>query len=221
MTLLQIDGPESFARAFSVPHEVIERLEIYADLLQRWQKSMNLVARSALSQIWLRHFADSAQLLPHARDAKIWADLGTGGGFPGLVIAILLTNHDDRIVRLLESNGRKCAFLQEAARRTRAPVEILEGRIEDLASSGRAGVVDIVTSRALAPLDRLLGLARPLFGPQTRGLFLKGREARNEIAGAMERWRFEWKLAPSQTDEEGQIIEVGRPDLIWGERPKT
>lgn len=221
MTILQVSDPDSFARAFGVSHEIIERLEIYADLLHRWQKSVNLVAPSTLDQIWLRHFADSAQLIAVAPDAKIWADLGTGAGFPGLVIAILMANHNDRIVRLLESNGRKCAFLQEVARRTRAPVEILEGRIEDLTSSGRAGTVDVVTSRALAPLERLLGLARPLFGPHTRGLFLKGREARNEIAGASERWRFEWRLAPSQTDEEGQIVEVGKPDLAGGERPKT
>jgi 16S rRNA (guanine527-N7)-methyltransferase len=214
MSILDINNPETFARTFNVSHEIIERLGIYAELLVRWQKSVNIVAPSTLNQIWLRHFADSAQLLALAPDAKIWADLGTGGGFPGLVIAILFANHDDRKVLLLESNGRKCAFLQEVARRTHAPVEILDGRIEELTSSGKVGMVDIVTCRALAPLDRLLGLARPLFGPQTRGLFLKGREARNEIASASERWEFKWKLAPSQTDNEGRIIEVGRPDPV-------
>lgn len=219
MNTLKIDGPDAFLQAFSVSHEIIERLETYAELLQRWQKSINLVAPSTLNQIWLRHFADSAQLVRLAPNAKTWADLGAGGGFPGLVVAILFANHDDRKVLLLESNGRKCAFLQEVARRTQAPVEILDGRIEDLVSCGKVGTVDIVTSRALAPLDRLLGLARPLFGSQTRGLFLKGREARNEIASASERWKFDWKLAPSQTDEEGLIIEVGRPDLVCGERP--
>jgi 16S rRNA (guanine527-N7)-methyltransferase len=219
MNALNINSPESFAHVFNVSHEIIERLETYAELLVRWQKSVNLVAPSTLNQIWLRHFADSAQLLPLAPGAKVWADLGTGGGFPGLVIAILFANHGDRKVLLLESNGRKCAFLQEVARQTKAPVEILDGRIEELASSGKVGEVDIVTCRALAPLDRLLGLARPLFGSQTRGLFLKGREAHNEIASASERWEFEWKLAPSQTDDEGRIIEVGRPDLVCGERP--
>lgn len=219
MTIRPISGSDSFARCFDVSPGAMANLRAYADLLSQWQKTKNLVAPSTLGDMWLRHFADSAQLLPLAPDAKIWADLGSGAGFPGLVIAMLVANHDDRKVLLFESNSRKCAFLQEVVRRTRAPVEIVEGRIEDLAARTTVGPVDVVTSRALAPLDRLLGLARPLFGPQTRGLFLKGREARSEIAAAEKRWRFAWRLAPSQTDETGQIIEISMPDLVCGERP--
>lgn len=209
-----IEGPRDFASAFDVPRETVDKLEAYAALLKSWQKAVNLVAPRTIDQIWHRHFTDSAQILAHAPDAKRWVDLGSGAGFPGLVIAILLANHENRNVHLVESNGRKCAFLSEVARRTGAPVTVHKGRIEDIAQGGRIGFVDVVTSRALAPLDSLLGLAYGFFGTDTRGLFLKGRETVQEIAEAQRRWQFEYECTPSRTSGEGSLIEVRKLTLL-------
>jgi 16S rRNA (guanine527-N7)-methyltransferase len=205
-----------FQRVFSVSHETIEKLEIYESLLRKWQKATNLVAPSTLDEIWPRHFADSAQLPSLAPDAANWLDLGTGAGFPGLVIAIILANHDTRSVHLVESNSRKCAFLHEVARRTEVRVTIHEGRIEDVARGGRVGNVDVVTARALAPLDRLLGLAEGFFSETTMGLFLKGREAPREIEEAQERRNFSFRSIPSRVNGEGSIVQVRRLGLSGG-----
>jgi 16S rRNA (guanine527-N7)-methyltransferase len=215
-----ITGPEAFSTIFGVSREVVDKLQLYAALLQTWQRAVNLVAPSTLDDIWHRHFADSAQILGFAPTAKSWIDLGSGGGFPGLVIAILLANQENRVVHLIESNGRKCAFLSEVARRTGAPAIVHEGRIEDFARGGQAGKgsagseasplkdVDAVTSRALAPLSHLLGLAHGFFAGNTVGLFLKGRDLPQEIDEARRNWRFEYACHPSRTSGEGGIIEV-------------
>jgi 16S rRNA (guanine527-N7)-methyltransferase len=207
--LPHIRGPADFAAAFAVPRETVEKLEVYADLLRQWQRAVNLVAPSTLDDVWHRHFADSAQLLARGRNAKKWLDLGSGGGFPGLVIAILLANHKNQFVHLIESNSRKCAFLSEVVRRTGAAAEIHEGRVEHFARGGQIGPVDVVTSRALAPLKLLLELAHGFCSERTLGLFLKGRDARQEIDEALLRWRFEYTCVPSRTSGEGMIVEVG------------
>jgi 16S rRNA (guanine527-N7)-methyltransferase len=199
-----------FGRAFSVSHETLERLELYAALLRQWQKAVNLVAPATLDEVWHRHFADSAQLAALAPEARNWLDLGTGAGFPGLVIAILCANHQNRSVHLVESNSRKCAFLQEVARRTGVSVAIHEGRIEDVARGGRAGELDVVTARALAPLDRLIPLAEGFFSDRTVGLFLKGRDASREVEEAEKRGGFSFLAHPSRVHSEGSIIEVRR-----------
>lgn len=208
--LPHIGGPSDFAAAFAVPRETVEKLELYAELLRLWQRAVNLVAPSTLDDVWHRHFADSAQLLARAPTAEIWIDLGSGGGFPGLVIAILLANHENQLVHLIESNGRKCAFLSEVARHTGAAAEIHEGRIEDFACGGRIGRADVVTSRALAPLKLLLQLANGFFSERTLGLFLKGRDARQEIDEALKRQQFACDCVPSRTSGEGMIVEVRR-----------
>ena len=206
--LPHIRGPADFAAAFAVPRETGERLELYADLLKKWQRAVNLVAPSTLDDIWHRHFADSAQLLDRAPNATIWVDLGSGGGFPGVVIAILLANHENQIVHLIESNGRKCAFLLEVVRQTGAAAEIHQARIEDVAQGARLGPADVVTGRALAPLTLLLQLAGGFWSERTLGLFLKGREARQEIGEALRRHQFEFDCVPSRTSGEGVIVEV-------------
>lgn len=206
--LLQISGPDAFAEAFAVSRETRERLEVYAAALRHWQKAVNLVAPESLDDLWQRHFADSAQLLDLAPDAWCWIDLGAGAGFPGLVIAILLTNRPGSVVHLVESRARKCAFLAEVARQTGASVEIHQLRIETLADRARLPTPDIVTARALAPLDRLLEWSAPLFGPESRGLFLKGRGAEREVAEARARWRFEAELVASRTEKEARIVDV-------------
>jgi 16S rRNA (guanine527-N7)-methyltransferase len=199
-------GPEDFARSFGVPRETVDKLVIYVQLLKQWQKAVNLVAPSTLEQIWHRHFADSAQILPYAPESRLWVDLGSGGGFPGLVIAILLANHENRHVHLIESNGRKCAFLSEVVRKTGAPATVHAGRIEDIVRAGTIGKADVVSSRALAPLVSLLGMACGFFGENSVGLFLKGREARQEIAEAAKVWRFDYECVPSQTSDDGNIV---------------
>lgn len=210
---MKIDNAADFARAFSVSHETVEKLELYERLLLQWQKAVNLVAPTTLPQVWQRHFADSAQLITLAPKAKIWVDLGSGGGFPGLPIAIMIANQKECCVHLVESNSRKCAFLSEAARRTGAPARVHNMRIAGAAASGAVPVADVVTARALAPLDALFELALPFFGVASVGLFLKGREAGVEIADARKRWAFDLKVHPSISDVHGQILEIKKPML--------
>ena len=203
-----ISGPQDFAEAFKVPRETIHRLTRYGELLTHWQARANLVAASTLPALWSRHFADSAQLRALAPNARLWLDLGSGAGFPGLVVAILETGRPDFRMHLVESNRKKCAFLAEVARETKAPVEIHAMRIEDLAESAQSLSPDVVSARALAPLPRLLELASPFFGPATRGLFLKGREAESEIEAAQTRFDFTASLHPSLTSPDSHVVEV-------------
>ncbi len=212
----KIETAADFARAFSVSHETVEKLELYERLLLQWQKAVNLVAPATIPQIWQRHFADSAQLCALAPQAKTWVDLGSGGGFPGLAIAIMIANQKECCVHLIESNSRKCAFLSEAARRTGAPARVHNMRIADAASTGAVSAADVVTARALAPLEALLELALPFFGDASAGLFLKGREAGVEIADARKNWAFDLKIHPSMSDAQGRILEIRKPMLKQG-----
>jgi 16S rRNA (guanine527-N7)-methyltransferase len=206
--LMPITGPEDFAEAFKVPRETIHRLICYADLLAEWQGRQNLVSAKTLSQVWDRHFADSAQIVRLAPDAKVWLDLGSGAGFPGLVIAILQANHARFRMHLVESTAKKCAFLSEVARATDAPVEIHCMRIEELSQNAPSLKPEIVSARAVAPLPRLLELAAPWLGSGAKGLFLKGRDAKQEIEAAKRRWNFAYQLHPSLTAEDSTIMEI-------------
>jgi 16S rRNA (guanine527-N7)-methyltransferase len=208
-SLAEIRDGAAFADHFGVSRETIDKLSTYEALLRQWQKTINLVAPSTLDTIWSRHFADSAQLLALAPpDARRWLDLGSGAGFPGLVLAVMLADRPDAKVTLVESDTRKAAFLGEVARRTGAPVEIRPERIEKVATQSKLGPVDVITARALAPLPRLLELAAPAFSDHTVGLFLKGREAETEVDAARERWTFAGELQPSVTDVSGRIVVV-------------
>ncbi len=205
-------GPAEFASAFAVSRETADRLEIYAEALRHWQRTINLVAPATLETIWQRHFADSAQLLDLApSEAETWLDLGSGAGFPGLVLALLLLDRDRKArMTLVESDQRKGAFLADVVRRTglaqAMTVDILCDRVEAPATRDKVGKADVVTSRALAPMDRLLALAQPFFGPQTHGLFLKGRSIEAEMDAAAKVWRLDYDLAPSRTDRFGRIV---------------
>ena len=161
---LTLDG---FAGLTGVSRETLERLEAYAELLRRWSGRINLVGRNTLGELWRRHFLDSAQLLPFIPNkTRHLVDLGSGAGFPGLVLAILGVPG----VELIESDARKCVFLREAARTANAPVTIVDSRIETV----KPHLAEIVTARACAPLDKLLPLAERFIGPNTLCLFLKG-----------------------------------------------
>lgn len=204
-----IATPEDFARAFGVSRETLERLQTYESLLKQWQRTINLVAASTLDDTWHRHFADSAQLLALAPPAaEHWLDLGSGAGFPGLVLAILLKERGRGRVTLIESDTRKAAFLAEVARRTGVVVDIRGTRIEKSATQAKLAPVDVVTARALAPLPRLLDLSAPFFSGPTIGLFLKGREAEAEVEAAKKLWDFESELHPSLTDSGGRIVVI-------------
>lgn len=190
-----------------VSRETWQRLEIYVDLLQRWQKTINLVSASTLPVIWTRHIADCLQLLTVAPHALRWADLGSGGGLPGVVLAIALAEKPGAMVDLFESDARKCAFLREALRVTGAPGRVHHGRIEaSLAKPGET--VDAVTARALAPLPRLLELAYPLLKKGACGVFLKGQDVEDELTKASKSWMIQSRLVSSVTDPRAQIVVV-------------
>ncbi|MGB8278771.1 MAG: 16S rRNA (guanine(527)-N(7))-methyltransferase RsmG [Methylovirgula sp.] len=167
-------------KLFPLPPETEARLAVYAELLRKWQKVINLVAPSTLPQLWTRHFADSLQVQAAAPAARIWADLGSGGGFPGLVTAIRVADVAGAKVHLIEADQRKCAFLREVSRETQAPAEVHQGRIEDILPQLGAPI-DAVSARALAPLPILLSYAADLIEKGAVGLFLKGEHLADEL----------------------------------------
>jgi 16S rRNA (guanine527-N7)-methyltransferase len=191
--------------AFPVSRETAERLDAYVELLNTWQATTNLIAPSTLGSIWTRHIVDSLQILAFAPDAKTWVDLGSGGGFPGLVIACTL--NAPGIVHLVESNTKKAAFLREAARVTGAPAKIHNLRIEDFNKQFQ-GPADIVTARALAPLPELLGFVAPFLKMGAQALLLKGQDVEGELTQAAKYWKIEAQLKPSKTDPKGRIMVV-------------
>ncbi|MEZ5898732.1 MAG: 16S rRNA (guanine(527)-N(7))-methyltransferase RsmG [Hyphomicrobiaceae bacterium] len=203
----EIKGPEQFRAAFAVSRETIEKFQAYEAMLRRWQKTINLVAPSTLDHIWHRHFADSAQLWGlRPTGAVNWLDLGSGAGFPGLVLAIMASEHGGTRHTLIESDSRKAAFIREVARAVGVAVDILCMRIEIPETQVKVREINCVTARALAPLPRLVELAYPYFGPSTVGLFSKGREAAAEIEQARQGWTFTAELNPSVTDPQGSVL---------------
>jgi 16S rRNA (guanine527-N7)-methyltransferase len=258
-----IGGPAEFTAAFGASREAAERLVLYEKLLRQWQKAVNLVAPRTLDAVWHRHFADSAQLVPLAPNGtRSWIDLGSGAGFPGLVVAILLASlpsprspfpspraaptssqtaraagegggegqqhtsasasgaapardllpasgeSDAPHVTLIESDTRKCAFLREVARQVGVAVDILSTRAESVRTLVNERLPRVVSARALAPLDRLLGLAAPFSPPGTTLLVMKGREACKELQMAEAMWTFDVNLVPSVTDKHGRIAVI-------------
>ncbi len=193
-----------------VSRETYNRLASLVALVVKWQKAENLVAPSTLPEIWTRHVADSAQLVPLFPETRHWLDLGSGGGFPGLVVAILLAERDgERGVHLVESNARKCAFLRTAARETGVPAFIHQGRIEAILADWTAPV-EVITARALAPLAVLLDLAGHLIDPARRAAFLKGVDFQREIDEASQSWDFDLIIHRSRISEGSVILEVTR-----------
>jgi len=205
-----IDPAEDRERALAladVSRETPDRLDGLVALLLRWQQTTNLVAPSTIPTLWTRHIADSLQLVALAPAARVWVDLGSGGGFPGLVIACALADVDGARVHLVESNGKKAAFLREAARNLRLPVVVHHRRIEDFVKTFDESV-DIVTSRALAPLLDLLGYAQPLLKKGAQALFPKGQDVDAELTHAAKYWNIAATLVPSRTDPRGRIVVV-------------
>jgi 16S rRNA (guanine527-N7)-methyltransferase len=200
-----------------VSRETEARLDRYVDLLRQWQAKTNLVAPSTLPTLWTRHISDSLQLLALApsaktpsaktRSAKTWADLGSGGGFPGIVLACALAEIPDTMVHLVERNAKKAAFLREALRVTNSRGTVHLADIGD--SVDRiTGPVDCVTARAVAPLHQLIGFAEPLVRKGAKALFLKGQDVEAELTEATKYWNIKPHLHPSRTGGQGWIVEL-------------
>lgn len=197
-------GPETFAQDVSVSRETLARLKTYAGLLAEWNVRHNLVSRASLDDLWRRHFLDSAQLaafVPPA--ARTLVDLGSGAGFPGLVLAVLLRDRPLRVT-LYEATAKKCAFLTAVAGRLGLDADIRHGRIE----ASAAEPFDVVVARALAPLDRLLPYAQRFWGPGTVGLFLKGQNLGAELTKARKSWRMQTREHKSLSAASGVVLEI-------------
>jgi 16S rRNA (guanine527-N7)-methyltransferase len=209
-------SPEAFASEMAgagldVSRETLERLSRYLELLQRWQRAVNLVGGSTLADPWRRHILDCAQFAPHVpRTAGTVVDLGSGAGLPGLVLALLGIPG----VHLVESDQRKAQFLREAARVTQAPAVVHAVRIEQLELRA-----DVVTARALAPLPRLLDLASRFLTAQSLCLFLKGETALHELTEARQSWHMHSEIVPSWSGSRGVLLKLGGVGRASGRQP--
>jgi 16S rRNA (guanine527-N7)-methyltransferase len=191
----------------SVSRETWSRLDGLVTQLLKWQVATNLIAPSTLGEIWTRHIADSLQLLTIVSTARSWVDLGSGGGFPGLVVACAMADHAGAEVHLVESSQKKSAFLREAARVLNVPAVVHARRIEDFVNAPVQSF-DAVTARALAPLEKLLGYASPLLKKGAIGLFPKGQDVEAELTTASKSWTMQIEFVPSVTDPQARIAVV-------------
>ncbi|MFC0240507.1 16S rRNA (guanine(527)-N(7))-methyltransferase RsmG [Rhodopseudomonas telluris] len=193
-----------------VSRETEARLDAYLDLLQQWQAKTNLVAASTLPQLWTRHVADSLQLVSLAPDVRRWLDFGSGGGFPGIVLACAMAEVGGHVT-LVERIAKKAAFLREALRVTGSPGTVILADIGDNVDRFPQRL-DCITARAVAPLNQLIGFAEPLMGPGTRALFLKGQDVEAELTEATKYWKIEPRLHASLTGGQGWVVDLDRID---------
>ena len=190
-----------------VSRETELRLDRYVDLLLEWQAKTNLVAPSTLPHLWTRHISDSLQLLALAPTANIWVDFGSGGGFPGVVLACALAEAPGAMIHLVERNAKKGAFLREALRITNSPGTLHLTDIGDSVDSV-IGAVDCVTARAVPPLHQLIGFAEPLVKQGAKALLLKGQDVEAELTEATKYWNIKPHLHSSRTGGHGWIVEL-------------
>lgn len=194
-----------------VSRETMDGLHKFAELFTAWNRKINLISAASADQLWTRHIADSAQLVRLAPTARHWLDIGSGGGFPGAIVAILMRDRDDASVHLVESNRKKAAFLSRVARETRASAIVHACRVEDLHQRmGEPGLrsMDVVSARAVAHLDQLIELAHPWLVSGARALFQKGRDYRRELDECRVEWSFDLVEHPSRVDPDGVILEL-------------
>ncbi len=211
MTILSgASSPEAVADCFNVSRESLDRLRLYADLLGKWQKRINLIGPATAKDLWVRHIADALQLLAHfPPETRAIADFGSGAGIPGLVLAIARCLEDDApVVHLFESNGKKSAFLREAARLTGARICLHAQRIESVKLTELAPLPQIVTARAFAPLPKLVPLVHPLSQKGAICLFHKGQDVDTELTETQKYWKFTSIKHPSRTARGGCILEI-------------
>ena len=200
-------GQERALALFPELSPIIPELMHYEELLRRWQTKINLVAPNTLDDLWLRHFADSAQVKAAAPHARLWADLGSGAGFPGLVTALLLKKHPGAMVHLIESDQRKGAFLRAVSRETAAPAQVHIGRIETILPE--LGVpLDAISARALAGLSDLLAYSSNSLEKGAKGVFLKGEDWREELTPLEPETKFSFSTIESRTHPHARLIIV-------------
>ncbi len=208
LTAARPQNATEFEANFPVSRETLDRLRAFVTHLEKWQEKMNLVASSTLGAVWSRHILDSAQILallpdhfgtPARRTLRI-ADVGSGAGFPGIILAILGAGE----VHLIESDQRRAVFLGEALRITDTEATVHAGRCQDM----DIAAIDVVTARACAPLDRLLSIVTSLIGPETVCLFHKGQDVDEELTRATKYWSMEVSRHPSITDAGGTILQL-------------
>ena len=199
-------GPEEFQKATNVSRETLDKFQIYADLLKTWQPKINLVGPSTLDHIWHRHFYDSAQLLPHIYKTPLnnvsrsWLDLGTGAGFPGLVLSLL----GEDPVYMIEKNAKKCAFLRQVIRETGTSAQVLQNDIEAV----EPFPVDIITSRALATIEQILSWGLPFSGIKSEFWLLKGQGVEQELTFLKKNRKIKMELFTSETNAGGHIVRL-------------
>ena len=181
----------------------IADLSRFLEMLTEVNEVMNLVGPATIPDFWNRHAWDSAQLLDLEPQALTWADLGAGAGFPGVVLAIMLKGREGAHVWLIDSLGKRCRFLQQVVGALDLPATVINGRAED-----QSVTVDIVTARAVAPMDRLLAYAQPYFKRGAKGLFLKGEKAEAELQEAAKVWHLESQLTVSRSDPRGRLVQI-------------
>lgn len=198
---------EGAAALGDVSRETLARLELFQELLKKWSRSINLVSAASLETVWQRHILDSAQVWAARQfEAGLWVDLGSGGGFPGAVVALLAADTAPELrVACVESDQRKAAFLRTVSRETGVRFDVIDARIEAVDPLG----AQVVSARALAPLTRLLGYAVRHLAPGGQALFLKGEQHDNERLEAEKNWRFTWHAIRSETDPQAVLFSIG------------
>ena len=192
-----------------LPEETLRRLETYANLLKKWQSVLDLVGKSSLDDLWVRHFADSLQVAEAVPKARRWLDLGSGAGFPGLVTAIKYAAEPGALVHLVEAGRRKCAFLQNVIRETAAPAIVHCGRLENVLP-GLDEKIDAVSARALAPLDALLGYAEKFIDQGAVGVFSKGKLFEAELTDSLTAGKYLITTIESMTCASARLVLVKR-----------
>jgi 16S rRNA (guanine527-N7)-methyltransferase len=198
-------GPDDVIRLTGVSRETFERVSGYLDLLDRWRERINLIGPGEGRHLWRRHVLDSLQLVEQiSSEDKSVADLGSGAGFPGLILACALAERSGASVTLVEKSPRKSEFLRAAGKELGLPVSVLTIRLEDAPGA----LFDVVTARALAPLPKLLGFAASWLKPSGKALLMKGRDTATELAEAREAWTFDLSILDSQSSPEGRVLKV-------------
>ena len=192
-----------------LPQETLRRLEIYANLLEKWQRAVNLVGQSTLVDLWIRHFADSLQVSQAVPEARRWLDLGSGAGFPGLVTAIKYAGEPDTKVHLIEADQRKCAFLRTVAEETSTPAIIHCGRIETILPP-LLEPIDAVSARALAPLEDLVRYAEKFLNKGATGVFSKGKQFETELTPSLTAGKYLITTIKSQTCSTARLVLITR-----------
>lgn len=205
-------GLAELQQEFALSSEVADKLQVYSEMLIKWQARINLVGSKTLPELWNRHFRDSAQLSAYIKDVldtrDIWLDMGSGAGFPGLVLAIMRHGRDKTPIQLIESDQRKAIFLREVIRATEAQAIVHNQRIQQLENEDFGGPPTLITARALAPLKEIFDLTQKFYTQNTKYLLLKGQDVARELTLASKYMKIKLTTYPSRTDPSGLVLEI-------------